>query len=147
MFTVQDPPAPPADTLLLLKCLYKTNVRIQEWTTNVEKSNNHRMIQQLVFHEQQIIKVTSVQDLDPRTCSNNAHVSVLTHEMVSIEPGENPSGTLTWKPLGFLNHIKCRTNDERFSSSQWESFFCSSLGVPTRALIGPAQQCACNALT
>jgi hypothetical protein len=30
-FTVQDPPAPPSDTLLLppLKCLYKANVRIQ----------------------------------------------------------------------------------------------------------------------
>ena len=32
MFTVQDPPAPPSDTILLssLKCLYKTNERIQE---------------------------------------------------------------------------------------------------------------------
>ena len=32
MFTVEDPPAPPSDTILLspLKCLYKTNVHIQE---------------------------------------------------------------------------------------------------------------------
>ena len=44
------------------------------------------------------------------------------HEMVTIEPGEKPSRTLTWKPLTFISHIKCRTNDDRFSSSQWESF-------------------------
>ena len=37
--------------------------------------------------------------------------------------------TLTWKPLVFLSHIKRRSNDDRFSSSQWESFFCSNLGV------------------
>ena len=40
----------------------------------------------------------------------------------------------------FLSHIKRRTNDDRFSSSQWESFFYSSLGVSTPALIGPPQQ-------
>ncbi len=30
-------------------------------------------------------------------------------------------------PLDFLTHIKCRTNDDRFSSSQWESFLFSIL--------------------
>ena len=78
-FTVQDPPVSPSDTLLLppLKCLYTDNERIQErpqpgdsrpvippsnhtlsrqimrkwepWTTNIAKSNNHRMLQQLAF--------------------------------------------------------------------------------------------------
>ena len=71
-------------------------------------------------------------------------MSLLTHEMSVTEPGENPSGTLTWKPLALLSHIKCRTNDDRFSSSQWESFFWSSLGVPTPDLIRPPQQCVCN---
>ncbi len=56
------------------------------------------MIQQLVFHKQQIVKTTSEQDLDPRPSTNNDHVSVLTYEMTTIEPRENPSGTLTWKP-------------------------------------------------
>ncbi len=42
--------------------------------------------------------------------------------MVVIETGENPTRTLTWKPLDFLSNIKCRTNDDRFSVSQWESF-------------------------
>ena len=67
--------------------------------------------------------------------------------MTAIEPGENPTHTITWKPLAFLRHIKCRTNDDRFvrfSSTMWESFFCCSLGVTTPALIGPSQQCACN---
>jgi hypothetical protein len=114
-------------------------------TTNTGKSNNHRMIQQLVFHKQQTIKASRVQDLDPRTCADNAHESVLAHEMAAIEPREIPFRTLTWKPLAFLSHIKRRSNDDRFSASQWESFICSSLGVPTPALLGQAQQCACNA--
>ena len=88
---------------------------------------------------QQSIKSTSIQDLDPRPYANNAHESVLAHEMADIEPSENPSRTITWKPLSFLCHIKCRTNDDRFSVSQWESFSCSNLGVPTPALLGPAQ--------
>jgi hypothetical protein len=67
--------------------------------------------------------------------------------MAAIEPSENPSRTLTWKLLAFLSPIKCRTNDDRFSASQWESFFFSSLGVPTPSLLGPAQQCASNAFS
>ena len=74
------------------------------------------MIQQLDFHKQQSIKSTSVQDLDPRSCSDNVHESVLVHEMEVIEPNENPSRTLTWKPLVYLSRIKRRTNDDRFSS-------------------------------
>ena len=60
--------------------------------------------------------------------------------MVDIEPVENPSRTLTWKPLVFLSHINRRTNDDRFSVSQWDSFFFSNLGVSTPVLIGPPQQ-------
>ena len=92
------------------------------WSTNTGKSNNHIMIQLLAFHKQQSIKDTSVQDLDPMTCTDNTHESVLSHEMSVIEPSENPCRTLTWKPLAFLSHIKRRANDDRFSSSQWESF-------------------------
>ena len=46
------------------------------------------MLQQLAFHKQQTIKATSVQDLDPRPCADNAHESVLTHEMTGIEPSD-----------------------------------------------------------
>ena len=67
--------------------------------------------------------------------------------MVTIEPGENPSRTLVWKPLTFLNHIKRRTNEDRFSSPQWESFLWSILGVPTPFLLGPPQQCPYNAFS
>ena len=105
------------------------------------------MPQQLAFHKRQIIKATRVQDLDPRPCADNAHESVLVHEMTDIEPSEIPSCTLTWKPLTFLNHIKRRSNDDRFSTSQWQSFSCSNLGVPTPVLLGPAQQCTCNAFS
>jgi hypothetical protein len=72
------------------------------------------MLQQLAFHAQQAILATSVQDLDPRPCADNAHVSVLPHEMAAMEPGENPTRTLTWKSLAFLSHIKRRSNDDRF---------------------------------
>jgi hypothetical protein len=66
--------------------------------------------------------------------------------MAAIEPSEIPSGsgTLSWKPLAFLSHIKRRTNDNRFPLPLWETWFCSSLGVPIPALIAPPQQYACN---
>ena len=82
------------------------------------------MIQQLAFHTQQTVQVTSAQDLDPRPCVENAHASVLPHEMMTIEPGKNPTRTLTWKPLAYLS-IKCRTNDDRFPLPLWETWFCS----------------------
>ena len=100
--------------------------------------------QQLTFHVQQIIQTSSVQDLDPHPCADNAHTSVLPHELESIEPGENPTRTLTWKSLTFLNHIKRRTNDDRFPLPLWETWFCSNLGVQIPTLIDPPQQCACN---
>jgi hypothetical protein len=106
------------------------------------------MFQQLVFHAQQNIQSTSVQDLDPCPSTDNTHSSDLTpHEMTVIEHGENSTRTLTWKLVVFLTHINCRTNDDRFplplgrlGSAQ------SSLGVPIPALIGPAQQCVSNVL-
>ena len=93
------------------------------------------MLQQLAFHKQQTIKATRVQDLDPRPCADNAHESVLAHEMEAIEPTEIPSRTLAWTPLAYLSHIKRRSHDDRFLASQWEALICSSLGVPTPALL------------
>jgi hypothetical protein len=43
-----------------------------------------------------------------------------------------------------LIHIIRRTTDDRFPIALWEVWFCSTLGVPIPALIGPPQQCACN---
>ena len=63
--------------------------------TNIQKSNKHRMIQQLAFHTHQTIKATSTQDLDPRPLDVNDHVSILPHEMYESEPGETPSRILT----------------------------------------------------
>ena len=51
---------------------------------------------------------------------------------------------LKWSPLGFLSQIKRRTIGDRFPLSLWEVWFCSTLGVPIPALIGPSQRCACN---
>ena len=61
------------------------------------------MLQQLAFHKKQTIKATRVQDLDPRSCTNNAHESqaVLTHEMTDIEP-TNPVKSLPERLLGHL---------------------------------------------
>ena len=66
--------------------------------------------------------------------------------MAAIEPGDGkiPTRKLTWKPLGFLRHIMCRTIDDRFPIALWEVWFCSTLGVPIPALIGPSQQCDFN---
>jgi hypothetical protein len=44
----------------------------------------------------------SVQDLNSRPCSDNAHLSVLVHEMKTVELSEIPSHILTWKPTDFL---------------------------------------------
>ena len=68
----------------------------------------------MTLHTQQTIQGTSVQDLDPRPCTDNTHVSVLPHEMEAIESGENPTRTLTWKSLDFLSYIKSRPIDDRF---------------------------------
>jgi hypothetical protein len=62
----------------------------------------------------------------------------------SLETGEPPSHFLNWKPLGFLSHIKRRTNDDRFPLSLWEVWFFSTLGVPISVLIGPSQRCVSN---
>jgi hypothetical protein len=93
---------------------------------------------------QKTIPATSIQDLNPRPSTDNVHVSVLSFQMAAIEPGDNLTHRLTWKPLVFLNHIKRRTNDDRFPLSLCEFCFWSSLGVPIPALIGSPQQCACN---
>jgi hypothetical protein len=84
------------------------------------------------------------QDLDPRPLANNDHPSILPFEMYALEPGETPSHTLKWRPLGFLSHIKRRTIDDRFPLSLWEVWFYSTLGVQIPALIGPSQWVSCN---
>ena len=73
------------------------------------------------------------------------HPSVLPFEMYTLEPGESPTRSLNWKSLGFLSHIERRDIGDRFPLSLWEVWFCSTLGVPIPALIGPSQRCACNA--
>ena len=96
------------------------------------------MLEQMALHAPQTIKATSTQDLDPLPLTNNNHPSVLPHEMYALEPGDPPSRTLSWKPLGFLSHVKCRTNDDRFPLALWEVCLCSQLGVPIPELIAQA---------
>ena len=80
----------------------------------------------------------------PCAMAVNDHPSVLPHEMFALEPGDPPSRTLTWKTLGFLSHVKRRTNDDRFPLALWEVWFCSQVGVTIPDLIGPLRQCPCN---
>jgi hypothetical protein len=150
---VQDHPPSPNESLLLpsLDILHKAHARNQEFPqpgdsrpvippsqraiskqlmkkwepreTNMRKSNNSRMLQRLALHTHKITKATSTQDLDPRPLANNDHPSVLPFEMYAIEPGEPPSRSLVWKPLGFLSPIKRRTNSDRFPLSLWEVWF------------------------
>jgi hypothetical protein len=71
---------------------------------------------------------TSEQDLNPRSCTVNDHPSVLTHEMMVIDPGDKPTYILTWKPPSFINHNQSRSHDDRFPIPLWETWFCQSLG-------------------
>ncbi len=109
---------------------------MEVWEENINKATNKRMLEQMAFHASQTIKVTSTQDLDPFPLANNNHPSVLSHEMYALEPGDTPSRTLSWKPLGFLSYVKRRSNDDRFPLALWEVWFCSQLGVPIPELIG-----------
>ncbi len=90
------------------------------WEDNIKKATNKRMLEQMTLHAPQTIKATSTQDLDPLSLANNNHPSVLPHEMYELEPGDPPSRTLSWKPLGFLSHVKRRTNGDRFPLALWE---------------------------
>ena len=46
---------------------------------------------QLDFHTQHSVQTTSGQDLNPRPYTDNIHMCCLVHEMILIEPGENPT--------------------------------------------------------
>jgi hypothetical protein len=112
---------------------------------NIDKATNKRMLEQMTLHAPQIIKSTSTQDLDPLPLDSNNYPSVLPHDMYALEPGDIPFRILSWKPLGFLSHVKRRSNDDRFPLTLWEVWFCSQIGVPIPELIGTLRQCPCNA--
>ena len=84
------------------------------------------------------------QDLEPRPYSNIEHPSVLAHEMMTIEPGENPSRKLMWKPRVWFSHIMCRSHDDRLPMSVWETSFYSTLGVPISDLVENPRSCTCQ---
>jgi hypothetical protein len=113
------------------------------WEDNIKKATNKRMLEQMALHVSQTIKATSTQNLDPLPLAKNDHPSVLPHEMYALEPGDPPSLTLSWKLPGFLSHVKCRTNDDRFTLALWEVWLCSQFGVPIPDLIGSLRQCPC----
>ncbi len=68
------------------------------------------MLEQMALHAPQVIRATSTQDLDPWPLVRNDYPSVLPHEMYALEPGDIPSRILSWKALGFLSHVKRRSN-------------------------------------
>jgi hypothetical protein len=82
------------------------------WVDKIANVTNRRMLEQWALHKPQTIKTTSTEDLDPVSLADNDHPSVLTHELFVLETGDPPSRTLTWKTLGFLRHVKRRTNDD-----------------------------------
>ena len=51
---------------------------------------------------------------------------------------------LPWKPTAFINHIMSRSHDDRFPIPLWETWFCSSLGVPIPSLLPNPRQCPCR---
>ncbi len=102
----------------------------EPWTTNTGKSNNHRILQQLVFHKQQTIQTTRVQDLDPRSC-----------QTMTMSPWDDIYWT-PWNPFPDT-HLETFV----FPKSHQVSFKRWNLDVPTPDLLGPAHQCSCNAFS
>ncbi len=128
-------------------CLRQIMRNWEVWKTNIEKSNNHRIFQQLDFHTQQTIQAFKTLTL-VLALTMTTFRSTPRNDRWLLNPVKlwNSYLTITWKSLVFLTHIKCRTNLQwwSFPSSTWETWFYSSLGVPIPTLIGPFQQCACN---
>ena len=161
----EDPPALPSDTLHLppLHSLHSTTTRHMElpqsgeprkvqsppqrtlsrqlmkswslWKTTIAAASNTRMLEQLALRTPMTIHATNEQDLNPRTCTVNDHPSVLAHEMMEIDPGDNPTHMLTWKPTVFISHIHPRSHNDRFPIPLWETWLCQSLGVPIPPLL------------
>ena len=102
------------------------------------------MLEQLTLHTPLTIDATKAQDLNPGSCSNIEYPSVLAHEMMTIEPGEQTSCKVTWKPTTWISHIMCRSHDDRLPLQVWESWFCSNLGVPIPALLVNPCPCVCQ---
>jgi hypothetical protein len=86
-------------------------------------------LEQLALRTPKTFHATSEQDWNPRPCTVNDHPSVLAHEMMTIEPGENPTLMFTWKTTTFLCHLQSRSHDDHFPIPVWETWFCQSLGV------------------
>jgi hypothetical protein len=84
------------------------------------------------------------QDLNPRSCEGNDHPSVLSHEMMTIDPGGKPTRMLTWKSTTFIHHIQSRSHNDRFPLPLWETWFWQSLGVPIPVLLENPRQCPCR---
>ena len=99
------------------------------WEENIAKATNKRMLEQMALHAPQVIRATSTKDLDPAPLAVNDYPSVLPYELFALEPGDSPSRTMTWKPLGWLSHVKRRTNDDRFPLALWEVWVCTAGGA------------------
>ena len=78
------------------------------------------MLEQLALHTPLTIHATNEQDLDPRPCTVNDHLSVFAHKMMVIDPGEKPTHMLTWKTTAFIRHIMPRSHDDRFPIPLWD---------------------------
>ena len=102
------------------------------------------MLEQLALGTPLTIHATNEQDLNPRPCTVNDHPSVLVHEMMVIDPGENPTLILTWKPAVLISHIMSRSHNDSFPIPLWETWFCQSLDVPIPALLETPRRCPCH---
>ena len=134
---VQDPPDVPSDTLLLssLKCLYKTNVRIQE---RLQLGDSRPVLtpSQITLSRQIMRNWKPWQTLESLIITGWFNSCLFINN--------NPSRLPVFKTLT-LDLAQTMTMSplfrDRFSVSQWESFFWSNLGVSTPTLLEPAQQC------
>ena len=93
------------------------------WSEVIASSQNSMRLEQLTLCTPLTIGATKEHDLDPRPYSNIDHPSVLVHEMMTIEPGENPSRKFTWKPTVWISHIIGRSHDDLFPMQVWETWF------------------------
>ena len=73
--------------------------------------------------------------------------STLREEMRALEPAHEDAKprTLKIKPMGWLSQIRATDDDESWPLDLWQSFFCSTIGLPLPIVAAqPSTRCGCG---
>ena len=73
--------------------------------------------------------------------------STLREELRALEPAHDDAKprTLKIKPMGWLSQIRATDDDESWPIDLWQSFFCSTIGLPLPVVAAqPSTRCGCG---